>query len=332
MNPTGGLAPADYRAAFHGSASVQRPAEAKLAIGPRYQWDHNYGYCGEVSLISAGLYYGQYLSQYDARAAASNIPQNEARSQLLLGVNDMRAARAMRLRAEPWNDPSRNAVDGFLKWIERNIAVGHPVAIGILTNEYRFYGDRRPLAGSPQYDHIVPVIGADADELTFSDNGLWGKNREEARYVFTYSFADFLRTRRRANEPSSPVYSLVDDRRNFGVAISGVLDADHETLPVRVTTNLNYESPQIAEGSSRRPAPERLGLTIEVSGLQAGDTYNLYRYDRLAAIPVRAFNAHAAAASQHWQITGDLNGRYAMTQEIWSDETAAYRAVPADAP
>jgi len=41
-----------------------------------FQWDANYGYCGEVSLISAGLYYGQYISQYDARALASpNVPQ-----------------------------------------------------------------------------------------------------------------------------------------------------------------------------------------------------------------------------------------------------------------
>ncbi len=39
-----------------------------LPIGPRFQWEENNGYCGETSLISAGLYYGQYGSQYDARA------------------------------------------------------------------------------------------------------------------------------------------------------------------------------------------------------------------------------------------------------------------------
>ena len=40
-------------------------------IPPRYQWEHNGGYCGETSMISAGLYYGQYLSQYDVRTIAS---------------------------------------------------------------------------------------------------------------------------------------------------------------------------------------------------------------------------------------------------------------------
>jgi hypothetical protein len=46
-------------------------------IPPRLQWNHNAGYCGEVSLISAGLYYGQYISQYDARSDLDiHIPYN----------------------------------------------------------------------------------------------------------------------------------------------------------------------------------------------------------------------------------------------------------------
>ena len=72
-----------------------------LAIPSRLQWNGNYGYCGEVSFISAGLYYGQYLSQYDARAIASkNARQSITSSQLLLGVNDEYAARSLRLRYE----------------------------------------------------------------------------------------------------------------------------------------------------------------------------------------------------------------------------------------
>ncbi len=44
-------------------------------------------------MISAGLYYGQYVSQYTARAVASDdTPQYRRRSQLLLGGNDRHAA------------------------------------------------------------------------------------------------------------------------------------------------------------------------------------------------------------------------------------------------
>lgn len=61
--------------AFAASADTAQHSR-KNNIPPRHQWEANYGYCGEVSLISAGLYYGQYVSQYDARAIDQNL--NEA--------------------------------------------------------------------------------------------------------------------------------------------------------------------------------------------------------------------------------------------------------------
>ena len=300
-------------------------------IPPRYQWNHNYGYCGEVSMISAGLYYGQYLSQYDARAAASNAPQNEYRSQLLLGVNDMRAADHMHLAAVAWNGSSRNEADRFLVWVKQHVELGQPVAIGIYMNQFRFYGKRNPWAGSPQYDHIVPVIGIGSDKIMFSDNGEWGSLRH-AQYFFTYRFQEFTRTRREANAPNGPIYSVASKAPDFGIAVSGVIDRDRETIPVRVATNLNYELPQIAEGSDLRPRPEPLVLTVTVSGMQPGAVYNLYRYDSLKAIPNGAFNAHAGDALQKWIITSGPSGQFVMTEKIMSDEIAAYRAVPADAP
>src|ERR1700722_11587714 len=86
--PTGAAQP------FASRAGQTPPYAAANDIPPRLQWMANHGYCGEVALISAGLYYGQYASQYDARALASDgLPQNEGKSQLLLGGNDRRAAR-----------------------------------------------------------------------------------------------------------------------------------------------------------------------------------------------------------------------------------------------
>ena len=45
--------------------AISTKYKLKNDIPLRIQWDANSGYCGEVSMISAGLYYGQYLSQYD---------------------------------------------------------------------------------------------------------------------------------------------------------------------------------------------------------------------------------------------------------------------------
>ena len=312
-------------------------------IGPRYQWNHNYGYCGEVSEISAGLYYGQYVSQYDARAAADDVPQNRSRSQLLLGVNALRAAETMHLRAIGRAGRFDRNTDHFLEWIKENVLLGRPVAIGIYMNQFRFYGNRKPDAGSPQYDHIVPVTGIASyhprgepgyfrdDVITFSDNGEWSSSRREAKYSFSYAFAAFQKTRREANARRGPIYSL-NNHRDFGIAILGVQDGDNETLPVRVTTSINYEHPQIAQGSSRRPVAEPLVLTVAVSGLTQGDEYNLYRYKTLASIPNRGFNKYASKAYEKWTITGPAGGQFVMTEKIMSDEVAAYRAVLADAP
>jgi hypothetical protein len=313
-------------------------------IGPRYQWNHNYGYCGEVSEISAGLYYGQYVSQYDARAAADDVPQNRYRSQLLLGVNALQAAENMHLRAVARTGKFNRSTDDFLEWVKGNVLLGRPVAIGIYMNQFRFYGNRKPDAGSPQYDHIVPVIGVASyrpgdergyfpdDAITFSDNGEWSSSRREAKYYFSYAFGAFQKNRREANAHEGPIYSLTDDNRDFGIAILGVKDGDNETLPVRVTTNINYELPQIAQGSSERPKAEPLVLTVTVSGLTQGEEYNLYRYKTLASIPNRGFNKFASRAYETWTIKGRAGGKFVMTEKIMSDEVAAYRAVAANAP
>jgi hypothetical protein len=36
-------------------------------VTPFYQWENNNGYCGEVSMMQAGLNNGQWMSQFNAR-------------------------------------------------------------------------------------------------------------------------------------------------------------------------------------------------------------------------------------------------------------------------
>ena len=98
-------------------------------IPPRIQWNANDGYCGEVSLISAGLYYGQYVSQYDARVFA-NIDISLKLMQLhqiLIGrygtwdrTNNVRlAAKNMHLKYQEFlNYPYTNYTsEEFILWI-----------------------------------------------------------------------------------------------------------------------------------------------------------------------------------------------------------------------
>lgn len=333
------------------SAAAPAPAPTQGAtytvanpLPPRLQWLANDGYCGEESFVSAGLYYGQYISQYDARAlAGKNAPQNTTASQLLLGVNDVAAAKAMHLTATAFNTAAQTDTSSFLKWVKGNVAAGYPVAIGVYTNEFRFYGRTNPLAGDPDYDHIVTVTGVSSklpltgpvayyadDVLTFSDHGLWtGTPTGLPQYLFSYAFGAFPASRRQANAARGAVYSLPIGR-NYGIAITGIADLKRETVPVRLTTSVNSETPAMVNGSTARPAAKPVTLTITLSNLTPGKAYNLYRYNTMAAVPESSFNAAAAKAAQKWTIVA-TGATYTMTQTIMSNEIAVYRPVPVTA-
>ncbi|MFM7146345.1 MAG: hypothetical protein ACKOW5_08410, partial [Actinomycetales bacterium] len=121
------------------------------------QWNANYGYCGETSLISAGMFYGQYTSQWTARSLASpGVAQTDRESQLLLGVNDMTAANRMKLSAVTFDSDQQTSTRQFLTWITSMVLRDHPVIIGLLLNMRRSDGE---LPGDAEYDHIVPVLG-----------------------------------------------------------------------------------------------------------------------------------------------------------------------------
>ncbi len=294
-------------------------------ISPRLQWNENNGYCGEVSFISAGLYYGQYLSQYDARSLACN-GGSQTENQLLLGINDQIAAPAMRLNAIQWQGSSN-----FLAWVKEQTDQGYLVSIGVYTNEYRFYEDTDPSAGDDEYDHIVPVLSIGSDSITFSDNGLWAP-QDPPVYIFTYPLSTFLATREQANDPNGPIYSLSKKTKNYASAITGIIDLNNDTLRVSLTTNCNYEYPEIAKKSNARPAPMPLTLNITIQDLQPDVVYNLYRFNDFAKVPTSNFNAHASDATRTGKFKYTSGSTYSLTDETLSDTSAIYRCVKASAP
>lgn len=325
-------------------------------IPPRLQWDQNFGYCGETSFICAGLYFGQYCSQYTARHLASDgEPQYLPSSQLLLGVNDTDTADLMSLNYDKWEhegDPSppQGTTNAFFVWIKQHVVEGDPVIIGVFNNEYLLYGDNLAEEGDPEYDHIIPIIGVGSysfpiddgiyhgsDRIYFSDNGLFGAFNVP-QFLYNSSFEDFKLNRDLANSPNSPVYSLLDSPDHYGIALLSVYDSHNVTLPVRLKTNVNYEIPEILQGKdlpnpsllTNSPPPARpLTLTVVISGLTSGTEYNLYLYNDFANVPRKDFNSNPYTQKFGFTATSDT---HTMTHEIMSNETAVFRAVPASAP
>lgn len=330
-------------------------------IPPRFQWNHNGGYCGETSFIASGLYYGQYLSQYDVRSIASpGMKQNEKNAngvygaQLLLGVNDAETANRLRLEHEEW--PTANFKDSkeFMHWVKNHVLQGHPVIIGVFNN-FNLLGEQSSLPGDHEYDHIVPVLGFGAastthydkhDIIVLSDNGLYTPGNSIPFYNQfrmeplneVVASNPFLGDRAAANNVNGNIYSVLKlgadpttSKRNYAIAITGVKDTENVTLPVRVTTDLNYEIPAIASDSDLRPTVMNLNLTLTISGLQPNVSYNLYEYDHQDKVPVANFNQQAGNAKSSRQIMITEGDTHTLSLAIESNQKVFFRAVPASA-
>ncbi len=327
-------------------------------LPPRIEWNENFGYCGEVAFICAGLYFGQYCSQFTMRSLASpGIPQYSSGSQLLLGINDTTTADTVRLAYEKWpnegqSSPPQGSTDDFLVWVKKHVALGHPVIIGLFNNEYLLYKNEDPNAGDSEYDHIVVVtqIGSystpindntyhGTDQIYFNDSGLFGAFNAPQLY-FNSSFDAFKLTRQEANAHKGLVYSLYDQPDHYGIAILGVKDVGGITLPVNVKASVNRELPEIVDGtktnpppagSNSPPTPSPLTLSITVSNLTPNTSYNLYIYDDFTKVPTQNFNANAADAKQKIVISSTTTV-YTASFNIMSNETMVFRAVPLGAP
>ena len=315
-------------------------------LPPRLQWLHNDGYCGEVSTIAAGLKYGQYLSQYDLR----DIAVGTQRKEYLVGVNDASTAKHVKMNyttypntCEAPGKTNGTCSHEYLAWVKAMTRRGYAVTITVFLNNYLFYGNTNPNAGDDEYDHIVSVsriesdfdddLYHDSDQITFSDHGLYAPDPTNPRYLFTYKFADFPGTRQQANAKSGSVYTLPygDDATsgNFAIAHTGPADVFQELLPVTVNTSVNYEKPEIKDGSEKRPNAMNLTLTVQVSGLEDGVQYVLYKYNAEDNVPTSNFNAHKDRASESFAITGTSTGVFVMTDAIESSQKTFYRAVRA---
>ncbi len=335
------------------AVDIPSRCEVSLQIPPRLQWNANYGYCGETSFVSAGLFFGQYCSQYEARRLASpGVNQSLEISQLLLGAsgggrvpdNDELAARSLRLQYESWHARPNETV-AFLGWVKKNVSEGYPVIIGVFNNQSAFGKDNLPFPDAT-YDHIVPVfaigsnkpfldnrgVAYESDVIHFSDNGLYSWTNYMP-YHFSYRLNSFQQSRSGANNPKSPIYSVKLGRgANYGIAIKGVADRDGVTIPVMVTTNTNAENPAILDKSNNAPKATPLELTVRVSVPNQKESYNLYMYDQFQKVPESMFNSAASKAVKVWKIPPNSGPFFEIKVSILSNAVAVFRAVSTKAP
>lgn len=311
--------------------------QTTIGLGPRVQWENNDGYCGETSTIMAGLVFGQYFSQYDLRIIYSNSQDNAGNgyTQYLVtdtpSQDDQYTATQLRLNYVEWDNSVRDTTK-YLAWVKYYVRRNIPVTICILVNG----------GSDQQYDHIVTVLSITSkynddlyhadDIISFDDH----YSNDPNKYLYTYTFSAFQATRSAANKGSAPPYSLLSNANqgNFGIAHTGVTDPNKYTLPVRVSTNLNYESPVASDSRNSfapRPTPVNLLLTVTVLSLTPGVTYNIYKFTDEKLVPTTNFNSASTGIAVKTTFTATTS-TYSFTENITSNQKAIYRCVSSTSP
>ena len=281
------------------------------------------GYCGSMSLQTAAIYYGSWLSQDAIRGTSGG---HNGKHSLLIGGRGRKAetsaCAALKLNCSAWDfDAAPNPQSArFLQWASAAIDAGQPVIMGLYWAE----------ESDPDYDHIVPMVGYSEDAVYFNDlhsntttraelpgfvsnrkhctgspdSSCWaalaadcGAGRSKSCAVCAGRLQHALRAAGCSaadidafcrGDGRSAVFSwrfCLPKSVDYGVIVRGNSDAERGgMLPLRLQMASNWE-PDYSKEDRLDEAPAVLNATLTASGLGRGGRYALLRYDDPASIP-----------------------------------------------
>jgi len=277
------------------------------ADGMRYQWNNANGYCGECSLQMAGIDMGFWVSQDQARKLAGG--------EALLGEGENYDTLLDKLHlvyADYANSGSGSANrESFLQWMRDGQVADDPV---IFCVDYEGGGD-------PDYDHII-IAHAVSGHATgyYGDDILRYSEHEDGRE----SSLTFNQWRDGWSAPGGQDYYLPENLQ-YGTRIMS-MEGDGETLPISLTVASKSE-PNVTRGE----APTSMSATVNMSGLTAGTTYSLLRWNAtsstIAAVPFTDL-LHAASASNVEYAFTATSTATTRAVSFMSDSIAIFRLVP----
>lgn len=247
---------------------------------PGYQWDDAGGYCGSWSIQRATLAKGAYISQQQVRDHTSPGGGNDNE---ILSTNIDEAFKNLKIEAEGFDyghqpTPQNEA---YYKWLKKQLVAGHPVTWMIMWNgqNYPIYG-LTPPAGV--YGHVEPVIGIQSNHpltdetvydddiaVHFTDGGINTVYRRISTLTGDWAGPGSPGLCRSGKYCIGP-YS-------FGWAVKGFVD-EREGLPASLHIDPWKSEPDTRSGAK----PNAIKGTLTVTGLTAGSTYGIYRWDSVS--------------------------------------------------
>ncbi|CAF3713023.1 unnamed protein product [Rotaria socialis] len=290
-----------------------------LDIPPRLQWDNGNGYCGETALQSIGLFYGAWLSQGLIR----DINKGEFLLQQL-SPDDRRdpirtiARFHFTYNEWDWMNSPQPQFRYFCRWMKRSILQRHPVMFGIFL----------PDMDSEDYDHIVPAVGIrykNRNEYDPDDTIIYYDLYVTRKFEGSLSEDEMGSTRKTISRQKNACDGRIPLEVTYGIAITGIVDEDRVTVPVRLAVS-KWDEPNLAFNED----PIEMDGIVTVYNLNIGNTYVLLRYSSYKNVPTKG-DADAFIKSlhdfKHEFIADNTSYIYEDPEKIPSKGSVYYRCV-----
>lgn len=294
-----------------------------LPVKPRIQWDDAGGYCGSMSVQNVAMAKGVWLSQQQVRDHTS---PGGGHDEEILATNIDEALRRLKLDYNSWDYKTMPTpqLKGYLGFLKQQLVSGNPIAWMIMLE-----GGRYPVyPGLPFgfYSHVEPVYGVYSkhplSDPTWYDDDiiLHGTDAKACNYYRRFDSLGAGVSPGNVSECGSEYlgYPCVYTKYGFGWAISGPADSPPgRAYPASLAVDHDSE-PDTRAGQK----PVEMKGTVTVTGLTAGKSYALYRWNSVAT----AYNYTAAAPHASFTASGD-SFVYQDPESILSSSATYYRCV-----
>ena len=303
---------------LHNATLLDLPARYMWGWGPGLS-----GFCGSVTIQTAGLYYGNWLTENAIRGTSGGY---NGRHQLYIAfpkdldipsTSMLSACVALKLNCSMWDyDTAANPQHtAFLRWAVAGIQLGYPVGLGL------YWG----VEDDPDFDHIVPMVGFDSHPggepaaVYFNDLHTNATLRVEVN--------TFVRSRKQCHDAHrfGPSSFCLPKKVDYGMRVLGNADPTGELLPVRLHVN-RVDEPDYSREDKHHQKPVWMRAQVAVHGLESGRRYVLLRYEEMEAVPVKEFLK--APAVQRHEFTA-ASTEYARNVTFISNSTTFFRCVQA---
>lgn len=299
-----------------GTCVPPRTKFSKVASGvtPRQQWNIEGGFCGALSIQTAHLPYGAWISEDLVRKSNSHgtghCEPSEGCEVGALNINETVTNLKLDFDEWDWTSPKPQS-SRYKSWIKKHLAQGHPVVWFVMCkgDDPCPYPGACPNGGA--FGHIEPVWGIYSDHplndtTVYDDDWLVHSSDQDLNpYYRKFSSLEDSTDMNGNCANAQPgfgrneMYPCINDKVDYGVAINGIRGSG--PIPVSLSVD-RQEEPNIREGE----LPDLMFGTVTANNLVAGKEYTLYRYSGTDTLPTDGTPGTTATHTQRFTAAGTV--------------------------